>query len=111
MVLGEFLHGGLDAAGAVGEQKVALHVGVEGGTFGLFELEGVAVASAGRAQVVDGAIAGDGEQPGSYGALLGVEAVDAIPDAQERLLYEVFGDPGVAVDAEDERNDDATGAI
>ena len=37
--------------------------------------------------------------------------MDAIPDAEEGFLYEVFGDPGIADDAQDERISDAAVAI
>ena len=73
-------------------QNVLFHVDVQRGMIGLFELQGVALASAGRPQVVDGAVARHGQQPRADGALLRVEALRAIPHAQKCFLHQVFGD-------------------
>ena len=87
-----FSDGRLYLAGFIRAQDVLLHVAVQRGMVGLFEFHGVALTSAGAAQVVDGAIARHGQQPRPDGALLRVEAVNAVPDAQEGFLHQVFRD-------------------
>ena len=63
------------------------------------------------AQIIDGAVAGDGEEPRADGSFAGFEALHAIPDPEERFLHEVLGDPGVAHHTQDERKDQAAVAI
>ena len=70
-----------------------------------------ALASAGGADVIDGAIASDGEQPWPNRAFLGVEALHAVPDAEESLLHQVFGDAGVAHNAKNQGEHDAAVAV
>ena len=53
--------------------------------------------------MIDRAVARDGEKPGTERALARLERLNAIPDAQERLLHQIFRDRGVAHDREDHR--------
>ena len=71
----------------------------------------MAFAAAGGAEVIDSAVARDGEEPGADGALPRIEGVHAVPDAEESFLHEVFGDAGVAHHAENERISDAAVAV
>ena len=89
----------------------ALHVGVKRRMVGLFEFHGVAVASAGGAEVIDGAVARDGEQPRGRRRPLRIEGLHAVPDAEKSFLHQVFGDAGVAHHAKNERVGDAAVAV
>ncbi len=55
------------------------------------------------AQVIDCAVAGHGQQPGSQRALFGVEGVHAIPHTEEGFLHQILGHRRVPHDAEDQR--------
>jgi len=71
----------------------------------LFELHRISLASAGRPQVVDGAVARHRQQPRAHRPLLGIESANAVPHPQERLLHQILRDAGVTHHAENQRID------
>src|ERR1035438_734900 len=63
--------------------------------FGFIEFDGAFGSVAPRAEMIDGAVARHREQPWAYRTAIGIEAADAVPDAQESLLHQIFGNAGV----------------
>src|SRR5215831_18598248 len=55
--------------------------------------------------MVDRTIAGNREQPGPQSAAARLEKLNPVPDAEERLLHQVFGKRGIAHN----RNNDGPG--
>src|ERR1700722_2551041 len=78
---------------------------------GLVELHGVAHAAAGRTQIIDGPVARHRQQPRPQGALLRLETLDTVPHAQEGLLHQILGNPGIPHYPEDERVNQAAVAV
>ena len=82
---GKLFDRGLHAPRAVGRQDSLLHVDKEGRMIGLFEFHAVAFAAAGGTQIIDGAIARNGQQPWADGAFPGIESLCASSTRAEKF--------------------------
>jgi hypothetical protein len=62
-----------------------------------------ALVGAAAAEVIDGAVAHGGEQPGTHGTLRLVEEGRVVPQLEKRLLDDVLGQARIAEDVHRER--------